>query len=126
MSPLIGSVFAFLFAGMGVVALANPDWIVAQFDVERLTTAGRNEVRAVYGGFGLAVAGVLIVAVVTGDSHLARGIFLAIACALGGMALGRIYSFVVDDAPRGWFPTIFYCGVELLGAALLLVALADA
>ena len=48
------------FAGMGLYALGVPAGIPA-FLGERLETAdGRSEVRAVYGGFGLAVAAVLV------------------------------------------------------------------
>lgn len=41
----------FLF--MGVAALALPARVTAQFDLPHLTMAGRNEVRAVYGGFSI-------------------------------------------------------------------------
>jgi hypothetical protein len=58
--------------------------------------ASRSEVRAVYGGFGLAIAGVLGYAAVEGDD-IARGITLTVAVALAGMAFGRIVSAVIDD-----------------------------
>ena len=38
---------------MGVGATAKPAFVMAQFGILDLTPAGRNEVRAVYGGFGI-------------------------------------------------------------------------
>lgn len=37
---------------MGIGAIAKPTVVTAQFGILELTPAGRNEVRAVYGGFG--------------------------------------------------------------------------
>ncbi len=38
---------------MGIGATAKPTWVTARFGMPVLMRAGRNEVRAVYGGFGL-------------------------------------------------------------------------
>ena len=54
-------VVAAFFVAMGVLALVAPERILATFGTTGLTVEGRNEVRAVYGGFGVAV-GVLLVA----------------------------------------------------------------
>ena len=51
---------AFLLMGLG--ALWRPVLVTAQFGIPSLTRDGRNEVRAVYGGFGLAMALVLLAA----------------------------------------------------------------
>jgi hypothetical protein len=40
------------FAVMGVGAIAKPAFVTAQFGIVEFTRAGRNEVRAVYGGCG--------------------------------------------------------------------------
>ena len=40
---------------MGFGAIAKPAFVTAQFGILELTQAGRNEVRAVYGGFGIFV-----------------------------------------------------------------------
>ena len=44
------------FALMGLGALVRPRMVLDQFGVDVGTADGRNEVRAVYGGFGVAVA----------------------------------------------------------------------
>ena len=41
---------------MGIGAIAKPTVVTAQFGILELTPASRNEVRAVYGGFGVFMA----------------------------------------------------------------------
>jgi Domain of unknown function (DUF4345) len=110
---------AALFALMGVVALARPENILAYFGIATLTCDGRNEVRAVYGGFGLAIAGLLCAA--RFSETIRSGAVLAVAVALLGMAAGRLISALLDGMP-GRYPRLFL-GVELAGAAMLLGAL---
>ena len=73
--------------------------------------------RAVYGGFGLAIAGVLALA--AADPGLRDGILVTVAAALGGMAFGRLVSGVVDR-PEAFYPNWFYFIVEVVAAAALL------
>lgn len=107
------------FAAMGLMALARPQAIVACFGTRELTRDGRNEVRAVYGGFGLAIAALLGVA--QHQPPLRAGALLAVAVALLGMAAGRLLSALIDGAPGRW-PWLFM-GVELAGGGALLAAL---
>ena len=81
------------FAGMGVVGLAKPQFIMDIFGVQ-LTLDGRNEVRAVYGGFGVFIAGALVWALQS--PRYAAGIILAVAIALAGMAAGRVVSLLIE------------------------------
>lgn len=111
---LIG--IAVLFAVMGVGSLFAPQRVTSQFGIAELDRDGRNEVRAVYGGFGLAMTGVLAAAAL--HEPLRAGVALAVGLALGGMAAGRVLSAIVD---QGLSPTpLFYCGLELAGFALLM------
>jgi len=82
------------FAAMGLMALTRPESILAYFGTRGLSRDGRNEVRAVYGGFGLAIAALLGVA----QFHAAirTGALLAVAVALLGMAAGRVLSALID------------------------------
>ena len=107
-----------LFTIMGVASIIAPTLTTAQFGINELDRDGRNEVRAVYGGFGLAMASVLIAAVLM--PGLRAGISLAVALALGGMAAGRVLSAAMDRS-IGRKPA-FYLGLELAGCALLIVA----
>lgn len=107
---------AAFFLAMGCYALVAPAGVLAVFGVEVQSVDGRNEVRAVYGGFGVAVAAVLLLALRT--PRLAPGIFVCLATAVAGMAFGRILSAAVDESP-GFFPW-FFCVVELLLAGTLL------
>jgi hypothetical protein len=106
------------FAVMGIGALAAPERVTGQFDIPHLTANGRNEVRAVYGGFGLAMAGMLGLAFATPDMR--AEICLALAAALGGMAAGRVLSSLWDRQIGRW-PTV-YLAIECMGALLLLYA----
>lgn len=109
-------IIATLFTIMGVASIIAPTLTTAQFGINELDRDGRNEVRAVYGGFGLAMASVLIAAVLM--PGLRAGISLAVA--LGGMAAGRVLSAAVDRS-IGRKPA-FYLGLELAGFALLIFA----
>jgi hypothetical protein len=108
------------FAAMGVYALATPTAVLAQFGVPVPTADGRAEVRAVYGGFGLAVAGLLGVAAANGGDAR-EGILLAVGVALGGMAFGRLVARAFER-PLGFFPVWLYFWVEVVGAAVLIAA----
>ncbi|MBW8711787.1 MAG: DUF4345 family protein [Mycobacterium sp.] len=81
-------------------------------------SASRSEVRAVYGGFGLAIAGVLGYAAVA-DGDLRKGILITVAAALAGMAVGRVAAAILGDR-AAFYPNWFYFLVEALAAAALL------
>jgi hypothetical protein len=115
--PIYIAISAFLLMGAG--ALAKPTLVTAQFGMPDLTAAGRNEIRAVYGGFGVAMAGVLLVALQRAD--LRGGILLTLACALGGMAAGRVCSALFDRGIDRW--PLRYLLLEAVLALLLLGAI---
>lgn len=115
---LLVAVAAF-FAGMGVYALAAPAALARPFGIVIASPEARSEIRAVYGGFGLAVAAVLVMA--AADEGLRTGIAVTVAAALAGMAVGRVISRLADK-PTAFYPIWFYFGVELFGAALLVAA----
>ena len=113
------------FAGMGVASLASPLFTLHFFGMKTLPADMKNEVRAVYGGFGLAVAGVLhhTRLVERRRPGYAMGIRTAVMVALIGMAGGRIVSFAVD-ATDGPYPATFL-GLELGLAFLLHMAMPE-
>jgi hypothetical protein len=107
---------AVFFAGMGTFALVRPAALIHPFGIILPAPESRAEVRAVYGGFGLAIAGMLALAL---TGHPAReGILMTVAAALGGMALGRLVSGVIDR-PTAFYPNWFYFLVEAAIAAAL-------
>jgi hypothetical protein len=120
MNEALTLIVAVGFAAMGLAALIRPADVLAQFGVSVETADGRNEVRAVYGGFGLAVAGLLAVAAL-GEPATANGILVAVAFALIGMAAGRLLS-ALRERPTGLYPVWTYFAIELASAAALLVA----
>ncbi len=101
---------------MGVGAIVKPVLVTKQFGIFDLTPAGRNEVRAVYGGFGVFMALALLAALQ--QPGLRDGVLFAVGAALGGMAAGRLVSAAIDRtidrAPLG------YLALEVIVAFLLL------
>jgi hypothetical protein len=112
------AVVAALFGGMGLVALIRPAHIGRYFDMRFETADARNEVRAVYGGYGLAMTTALLLAL--REPGLRDGILACVALALAGMAAGRVLSALVERP--GFWPW-FFCGVEAAGAGVLWWAL---
>src|SRR5437867_1678417 len=104
---------ALFFLGMGLVGLAAPERISATFGTPALSPEGRNEVRAVYGGFGMAIGALLLVA------PTLPGVPLCIAVALAGMAGGRLVGAALER-PRRFYPCWFYFVLEVLMAVALL------
>lgn len=108
---------ALFFLGMGLWALAWPTRVVDRFDTEVRTVDGRNEIRAVYGGFGIVTAAVLGWAVFT-DGNGEMWIPSVVSILVLGMALGRVISFALDRT-KGSAVTWQFVGLELVLAAAL-------
>ena len=94
MTIVVVSIVAVAMGVMGLAALAAPERFLATTGSEIQNRDGRNEVRAVYGGYGLAMAGILVYAL--SAEAFRPGILLCMALALLGMAGGRVISALVD------------------------------
>ena len=103
------------FVLMGVAALASPRSFAEFIGTKAETSEYRNEVRAVYGGFGICL-GALIMFADPLFPGVRDGIFVAGSVSLFGMASGRLFSFVVERT--GPWPVAFSV-IEMSGAALL-------
>jgi hypothetical protein len=112
---------ALFFFGMGLVALARPPFIVGIFGATTPTPASRNEVRAVYGGYGLFAGATLTSACFFLQADIAHGVVLAFALSLAGMAFGRTVGALLERE-RAFHPTWTFVLVEALLAAMLYVA----
>lgn len=120
MATTVIVVIGVFFLGMGLYALAAPAALTAPFNLSAQTPESRSEVRAVYGGFGIAMAGVLGAAALdAGD--IRTGAVVTVGLALLGMAAGRLVSRLFDTSVR-FYPIWFYFGVELVAGGLLLLA----
>lgn len=118
MPEIILGFCAIAFATMGLGALARPVMVTQQFGISSLDIDGRNEVRAVYGGFGLTISAALVLALLIPD--LRAGISATVALALAGMAIGRLISASIDWH-IGRYPLV-YLIIELVGMAGLVYA----
>jgi hypothetical protein len=108
---------ALFFLGMGLTALARPAHVGSRFGTEVETLDGRNEVRSVYGGSGIAAAVLLAWAVFTdGRGELWIPSVIAVLCF--GLAVGRLVSLVADRT-RGSGVVWRYGGLELAIAVSL-------
>jgi len=108
------------FLALGVFGLVAPARLIKPFRIVAETAESRAEIRAVYGGFGVAISVVLALAALD-IASIRRGALVAVAAALLGMAIGRVVSRVVDG-PQRWYPIWVYFWVELMAAGLLAVA----
>lgn len=116
MRDVVLGVMAVFFAGMGVYGLLAPAALVRPFGVSLAGADARTEVRAVYGGFGVAIAVLLVLAMLQED--IRRGAALAVAFALFGMAFGRVAARMAER-PSAFYPSWFYFWVEAAGGAAL-------
>ena len=110
---VIGSLF---FSIMGIVALLSPTFVTGLFGEAEIGADMRNEVRAVYGGFGLAIGALLLLSL--WFPGVQNGILLTVGVALLGMALGRLTSFLIEPAV-GKFPLVFTFVEVLFGSTAL-------
>jgi len=110
------AVLAVFFLGMGVYALAAPPSLLRPFGITLSGDASRSEVRALYGGFGLAIAAVLAYSAVQLDVR-AR-VLMSVAAAVAGMAFGRLAAAALGDR-TAFYPNWFYFLVETVAAAAL-------
>lgn len=117
MTTVVLAVTAVLFLGMGVAALIAPTAILRPFGVVLSNADARAEMRAVYGGFGVALAALLGLAAADLPG-LRPGAMWAVAFALAGMAAGRLVARCVER-PTRFYPVWFYFWVELVVAAVL-------
>lgn len=111
---------AVFFLGMGGYALIAPAALAKPFRIVVDAPESRSEIRAVYGGFGLAIAAVLAAAAFDAGG-IRTGAVITVAAALAGMALGRLLSRLADKA-TAFYPIWLYFWVEAIAAALLFVS----
>ncbi len=117
-STAVQIVFAVFFLVMGLGGLAVPARVLRPFGITLEGATARTEVRAVYGGFGLAMAGLLGWAAVEPADPMRRGATLAVAVAMLGMAGGRLVARFVEP-PESWYPSWFYFWVEVLAGGAI-------
>ncbi|MEV0297278.1 DUF4345 family protein [Nocardia sp. NPDC050710] len=120
MATAVIGVVGVCFLVMGLYGLVAPAALARPFGIPIETPESRSEIRAVYGGFGVAIAG-LLAAAAFDVGGIRTGAVIAVAAALAGMAFGRVVSRMVDRAVP-FYPIWFYFGIELVAAGLLWAA----
>lgn len=110
------SIVGIFFILMGMTTLIHPTIINKLFEIDGKSGSFNNEVRSVYGGFGIFF-GILTLSLIFTFEIYRDGVILAQATALFGMASGRIYSFIFEKTNK--FPIIFLIVEIFLGFLLL-------
>ena len=106
---------AIFFFGMGLSALVKPQFVVSFVKLIPETVDARNEIRAVYGGFGIAMSGLLVYSAYVPSIKI--GVLIAVAVSLLGMAVGRVVSLLIERP--GLWPICFIFMESGLAALLL-------
>jgi len=83
--------------GMGLLGLIRPAFIPSLFTPNAPDHGARNEIRAVYGGFGLGCAGVIGTAMARSTSTT-DGMLIALSVAFASMAIGRIVGLIAEPS----------------------------
>jgi hypothetical protein len=120
MAPVLIGLVGVFFLGMGLLGLVAPRRLIRPFGITLDSATARTEVRAVYGGFGVAIA-VLLGFAAFDVGGIQRGVAIAVAVALAGMAFGRLVARFAER-PERFYPSWLYFWVELVMAALLVVS----
>jgi hypothetical protein len=113
---LIGTA-AIFWLWLGIMAFARTKHLLRGFGIETSVADSWNEVRAVYGGFPLAMAAILIVSLFA--PVLTDGIAVCVGSAMLGMCLGRLVSGILDRT-LGRMPQIF-AAIEFVVAMILIL-----
>jgi dolichol kinase len=108
---------ALFYGAIGVSAIMRPKHLLRGFSIEAAVSESRNEIRAVYGGFPLAVAGLLLFSLT--QPELSDGILTSLSICSAGMAFGRILSALMDKT-IGKHPLVFLI-LEVIVAVLIAI-----
>ncbi len=111
---------ALLFAGFGLASLFQPERIAGMVGIRASTTAGRSEIRAVYGGLELGLGAFLVYCALDAQ-RLELGLLLVVLT-YGAAAVGRMIGIALDRPVEGVTRRILVAEVAfaIVGLVLLL------
>ncbi|WP_433214559.1 DUF4345 family protein [Microtetraspora malaysiensis] len=118
MQAVVIVVVAVFFLGMGLFGLVAPATLIRPFRMIADSSEARSEVRAVYGGFGVAVGGLLLMSLADAGG-MRTGVVVTVAVSLLGMAFGRLVGRAVER-PAAFYPVWCYFWVEVAAGSTLL------
>ncbi len=111
---------ALLFAGFGLASLFQPERIAGMVGIQPSTTAGRSEIRAVYGGLELGLGAFLVYCALDAQ-RLELGLLLVVLT-YGAAAVGRMIGIALDRPVEAVTRRILVAEVAfaIVGSVLLL------
>lgn len=107
------------YTGVGFAALLRPAFVPSIFGGLAPTASSRTEIRAVYGGLPLAMAGLLVAESKNRSRDGVGGKTDAVAALSAAMAVGRVIGTVVEGEADG--VTRLFIALEAATAAALVV-----
>lgn len=118
---LAGAAF---YTGVGFAALLRPAFVPSIFGGLAPTASSRTEIRAVYGGLPLAMAGLVVAESKNRSRGSVGGKTDAVAALSAAMAVGRVIGAVVEGEADG--VTRLFIALEAATAAALVVGVRSA
>jgi hypothetical protein len=110
---------AAFYTAVGVAALVRPGAVPAAFGGTASTASSRTEIRAVYGGLPLAMAGIVLAESRSRGALSARRGTEAVALLTAAMAVGRLVGAAVEGEADG--VTRLFVALEAATAVALAV-----
>lgn len=107
------------YAGVGMAAIVRPAFVPSIFGGSAPTASSRTEVRAVYGGLPLAMAGLVLADTVAPPGGGISRRTDAVATLSAAMAVGRLIGAVIEGEADG--VTRVFIALEAATAAALVV-----
>lgn len=111
---VVGAAF---YAGVGLTALVRPSSVPAIFGGRASTASSRTEIRAVYGGLPLAMAGLVLAETRSRSGDATSGATDVVAVLSAAMAVGRVIGSVIEGEADG--TTRLFVALEAGTAAAL-------
>ena len=105
---------------VGLRGLFTPRVLLAEVGIPLLGTPALSEIRSSFGGKDLGMALLFLLAVVL--PGLRSAALVAVVAYMGGLAMGRVVSAILDGVPDALIATLF--AAEAVAATLALAALA--
>ena len=105
---------ALVFVALGINGLFNPHGHMAPMDFVLTSASSLAEVRANYGGMHVGMGLLFLLGAL--KPEWSRAALLAMALFIGGLAVGRSFSLLVDGQPKNLI--LAFIAIEWVGAAI--------
>lgn len=95
--PYLGYIGAGILTVLGIVSLVQPEFIGALFGLHAVEPRGLSQIRGTFGAMYIGLGGVMLYG--TMRPRVGAQALIITAVLVGAVAIGRLMSIVVDNAP---------------------------